>query len=444
MSTERSLLGELMHRRVPQFLGPYVAGVWLSIEFGNWLGEQFALPSSLTWLGFLFLAAMIPSVALLAWRYGAPGKDEPLPTDRYVYGVNAVLAAALVGYFSINPVARPAAPQETVAAVAPAAAPESTAPAFQGKRVMLYFWRNETAAAPDWIGYGVPFLIGEDMDRASQAFVVRTPFSSETYIEELRRLGFERAIGEPQALQMEAAQRRNYQYFVRGSFKDAADDQFTLQYTLFDATNGRPVLEGEELTTEAEVFTAIDAISTELQTFVAGTLDAQPEIIDLPMTETVSSSVPALEHYINGRIAYDIDTDAGKFQRATALFSQAIDVDPQFAEAYGMKGVGLYLSGQLDQALPLMNQALDYKYRLSREMQFRLRYMRAAMQNNMDEAIGIVRVWTEVEPYNQAAFSELAKLNFFASADLDEALVALKRVREINPLAIESLRRSAA
>ncbi|MEM9171999.1 MAG: tetratricopeptide repeat protein [Pseudomonadota bacterium] len=438
---ERSFSGELIHRRVPQFLGAYVAGVWLSIEFGGWLNEQLSLPQSTSWLIFLFMVSMVPAVALLAWRYGAPGKDEAKPYDRPIYIVNLLVAIALVGYYVTNPVTTPEDDEVAVADSAAVVEAPDTPPAMLSFRLRTYFWPNRTAEQPDWYGYAIPFLLSEDIDRASQSFMVQTPFSSDSLMETMRVAGFERMIGEPQALQLEEARRANYQYFLRGEVSDTADGDLKLTYSLHDTRDGRAVVTGEQSANEDNLFEVIDIVSAELQQTLIASLDQVPEVTDLPMSDTVTNSLPAMQKFIEARLANDLDRDLA---RANELLVEATELDPQFAEAYASLGLFYYLAGQLDDALPALNKALDNRYRLSREMQFRLRYARAAMQNRLDEAIDIVRLWTETEPNNESAFSELARLNLFASGDLDEALAALARVREINPQALDTYRREAA
>ena len=47
MTSERGFFAGLLNRRVPQILGLYIGGVWLCIEIGQWLAEEFAVPARL-------------------------------------------------------------------------------------------------------------------------------------------------------------------------------------------------------------------------------------------------------------------------------------------------------------------------------------------------------------------------------------------------------------
>ena len=58
MTEKRSIFESLMHRRVPQLVGMYIAATWLVIELGDWMTERFNLPAILTSYVFVAMLAM--------------------------------------------------------------------------------------------------------------------------------------------------------------------------------------------------------------------------------------------------------------------------------------------------------------------------------------------------------------------------------------------------
>ena len=131
--SERGFIGELMYRRVPQYLGLYIAGVWLGIEMGDWLSEQFVMPERLTTYIFVFMAVMLPTVALFAWTHGAPGKDQASKAQMIFVPFNIVLAA--FGVFLV-----PATPPSTGAAtLADAEFVEASTTRPSSQRIMSYY-----------------------------------------------------------------------------------------------------------------------------------------------------------------------------------------------------------------------------------------------------------------------------------------------------------------
>ncbi len=436
MSSERGFLGELMHRRVPQYLGVYIAAVWLGIEIGDWLSDQFALPARLTAYIFVFMAVLLPSVAVFAWNHGAPGKDHSPAFEKFFVPLNILLAASALL------VVPPATPQPSAAVAAAAAPPPVVAQLGNSQRMLAYFWQNETADAPDWIAYGVPFLLGEDMDRASPGFLVTTPFTDQGVIEAMRRAGFERAVNVPQSLQLKFAKERQYNYYLAGAIADADDGSgLLMNYVLHDGGTGATVLSGSEPFTDDSLLTAIDRISVALQAELAASFDTPPEIADLPMAESMSAQTDALRFYIEARIADDIDRDTNLM---VELLTAAVAADPQFAEAHALLGISQYLQGQSDVAQVSLQKALDFDYRLSRESVFNVRINREMIAGDAVAAADIARVWTQIEPDNASAFRSVARLNQIANLDLDVAQDALKAVRVINPTALDTLREAAS
>jgi TolB-like protein len=69
----RDFLRELTRRRVPQLVGLYLAAGWGLLEFTDWATGRFGLSGILEDAVVVSWAALLPVVAVLAWRWGAPG-----------------------------------------------------------------------------------------------------------------------------------------------------------------------------------------------------------------------------------------------------------------------------------------------------------------------------------------------------------------------------------
>ena len=69
----RDFLQELLRRRVPQLVGLYLAAGWGLLEFTDWATGRFGLSGSLEDAVVVSWAILLPAVASLAWRWGAPG-----------------------------------------------------------------------------------------------------------------------------------------------------------------------------------------------------------------------------------------------------------------------------------------------------------------------------------------------------------------------------------
>ncbi len=72
----RKFLKELLRRRVPQIVGLYLAAGWGLLEFTDWATNRFGLSAFLEDAVVVSWAVLLPLVAGLAWRWGAPGASS--------------------------------------------------------------------------------------------------------------------------------------------------------------------------------------------------------------------------------------------------------------------------------------------------------------------------------------------------------------------------------
>ena len=70
-----SFYQDIMNRRIPHFLGFYAVAGWTLIQFVDWLVNRYVLSPYLVDLSLGLILSMIPSVIILAYFHGSPGKD---------------------------------------------------------------------------------------------------------------------------------------------------------------------------------------------------------------------------------------------------------------------------------------------------------------------------------------------------------------------------------
>jgi len=72
----RTVLSDLLHRRVPQVPAGYLGIAWTLFELTQWLSEQYPVPSRLERTVLFGLLLLVPSVLLITYRHGRPGPDR--------------------------------------------------------------------------------------------------------------------------------------------------------------------------------------------------------------------------------------------------------------------------------------------------------------------------------------------------------------------------------
>ena len=71
-----SFMEDLLKRRVPQFIGVYVVASWTILQIVDWIVNRYILSPYLTDLSLGIIIAFIPTVLIMAYFHGKPGKDK--------------------------------------------------------------------------------------------------------------------------------------------------------------------------------------------------------------------------------------------------------------------------------------------------------------------------------------------------------------------------------
>lgn len=437
MSAERSFLGELLRRRVPQIVGMYVAATWMMVEIGDWAIERFGLPQELTLLAFVALAAMLPSVVLIAYNHGAPGRDRWRTVEKTVLPINAVLALAAV--WALVPDGEGAPPGAS--APAPPSPPLVTRKRLideQGRetvvevptvdyfeRVAIYPWMNGGPEEDAWLAYGIPILLEEDIDRGHY-LGVDTLFAVAS-ADELRKAGFPDGRDLPRALRVSLARERGNSWLVEGRFARQAEGGFTLGATLTAIAGNREVARFE--TTGADLLAALDEVADWLGRTATPELPGNDGLPDLAIAEHFTQSLSVAERYVSAMRAQFFEND---YETALAELAAATDADPTFAAGFLRMAILYRLSGKPREAMAALDRTLALDYKLASEERFLVKAERYGISGQSEKAIRVLEMLTEVHPNSAVAFRLLGG-NYMILSRTDEAMEAFQRVRKLDP-----------
>ena len=101
-----NIIKDLVHRRVPHIIGSYIFATTSMILFADWLFNRYGFPEYYTtYILFTFLL-LLPSVSLIAYGHGAPGKDEFRKLELIVVPFNIIIAVAILVYLDLSPIQR--------------------------------------------------------------------------------------------------------------------------------------------------------------------------------------------------------------------------------------------------------------------------------------------------------------------------------------------------
>jgi tetratricopeptide (TPR) repeat protein len=438
MTEKRSTIGNLAHRRVPQFVGMYIAATWLVIELGDWVTERFNMPATLTSYVFVVMLVMLPAVILFSYHHGAPGKDRWTTSEKVVIPLNVMLALSVL-YF-LSPLLVVEAATETVKMPDETGAMQEFEVARQGyhQEVIGFFWRNESGNSDlDWLSYGLPLMLAHDLNRVSPVITVETPFDSYAMRNELRNKGYPSYLNEPQGLRVEIARDRRSAALIIGRFSQM-DGTITVDATLIDAASGKEI--GSHSVTGTDWLSAVDEVSVAVLKY----LDIEPSDnqSDDPVGQHFSNSLAAIEHFTNGQVALDINND---YPQGIAELQSALEIDPEFAEASLVLSMTHYFSNDIEAARVAASQALKNSYRLSETSKFVVKTNRYIFDGDYERGERVVEIWSQVQPSSTEAFQAMARINRMrgTAESLKKASGAYDRLLELDPKDFGILRQKA-
>ena len=93
---KQSLIKELLKRKVPQIIGSYFITGTTLVFFIQYLVDKYQFPSHHPTLALFALAGIFPSVVILAYSHGAPGKDEWTRIEKIGIPINVLFIAGIL------------------------------------------------------------------------------------------------------------------------------------------------------------------------------------------------------------------------------------------------------------------------------------------------------------------------------------------------------------
>ena len=93
---KKSFFNDLLRRRVPHVLGIYIAGCWTVIQIVDWVISRYLISPHLVDLCLVTMASLIPSVCLISYYHGTPGKDKWQPIEKIAVPLNIIVSVIMV------------------------------------------------------------------------------------------------------------------------------------------------------------------------------------------------------------------------------------------------------------------------------------------------------------------------------------------------------------
>jgi tetratricopeptide (TPR) repeat protein len=418
------LTTELFRRRIPQILGAYLIGSWAVLEFADWAVNRYLLSPYLVDFAFALLALMAPSVLLLAWFHGAPGRDSWSRVEKIGIPLNlAVAGIVLFGVFQGRDLG--AATTTVVVADEEGNELERVVPKSEFRRkVALFPFDNVSAdTSLGWLQHGLPLAIYHDL-RQDIFFDVQ---HAAYFAERLREAGFTAGVDVPLSLQREIARDTHRNYFLTGAITQA-EGEIVVETSLYDAARGRLV--SEAAASGNDPLALADLLSLQLKRDLEIPAQHVEESTDLPVAELVTASRSAFRDYVEGFRAVVLE---GDWERAIRAANNARAADPSFAYAHMLAYQVLLLGNRGLEGQEAVKAAVEHDYRLAERDGFaaKISYYHI-VRRDIEKAVAVARMQTELFPDDVEGHASLAQL-LAVQNDRPAAIAEYETILELDP-----------
>jgi tetratricopeptide (TPR) repeat protein len=424
---ERKMAGfttELFRRRIPQILGAYLIASWALLEFADWAVNRYVLSPYLVDFAFALLALMAPSVLLLAWFHGAPGRDSWSRVEKIGIPLNlAVAGIVLFGVFQGRDLG--AATTTVVVADEQGNELERVVPKSEFRRKVALFPFDNVSADTSlaWMQYGLPRALLHDL-RQDIFFDLRV---APHFMDRLREAGYAAGVEVPLSLKREIAEEQHRDYFLTGTI-DRADGELVVETALYDVARGR-LLE-RAVASGPDLLGIADSLSIQLKRDLEIPEQHIEGSTDLPVAELVTAAWTAYRDYVEGYRSLVFD---GDWQEAMSRLRSATEVDPSFAYAHLLAYQTALLGNLGPEGQEAIKSAVEHEYRLAERDRFvaKIEYYHIARQDP-GKAVAVAEMQTELFPDDIEARLRLGVL-YMVQNDRPATIRQFERVLELDP-----------
>ena len=416
----------LIERRVPHILAIYAGVSWGLVEFTAFAADEFLLSSNWTRMVLVTLLLMLPSVVMLAWFHGKPGKDRDslAPAERIGIPANVILCAAALWVLFGGDDPGLATNRVTV---------ETEEGDTITRDVVRDEYRKPTALFPFapgpgigedelWVSYAVPEALALDL-MADEFFA---PIATYWFEETAKARGFASLAEAPLVFKRELAQ-ESYAAFMAVGEIDRVDDRYRVTLRMYRI--GDASLAAETTHEGTDLLALVDSMSGPVKTALE--IPAREGIEDLPVRGRLSENDAAVEAFFKGLLRRYAWSDR---EAAIEYLNTATTLDPTFTVAQYMLSevVEVFGDGATDPLTPLV-AAMENLYRMPERYGFRVRADYYRLTGERDRAQAVGEMWVELYPNDLHALRNQSALQRLAG-DWGGMLATLDVIQRLNPL----------
>ncbi len=428
-TNDEGLWGKAFRRRVPHAVGAYIAATAGVVQFVDWAVDRYLLSPNLTDFALIALALLVPTVIMLAWRHGQPGRNRWTRLERIGVPANVVVATGvLVAVFA----GQSFGSIVTTVTVADEGGNdvERVVPKTEFRRhIALFYFDNETGDAEhDWLQFGIPRGLWADWRQDFFLGVLEGTALAESFREANRPDGLDL----PLALKREIADEKSSQFFLTGEIRNG-EVGIEVATALFEVQGGQPIAERSYT---GPLFDIIDQISADVREDLGIPSGRLAETTDLPLGELLTESEPAYRDYVAAFRALAVE---GDYVGAGASVAAAVEKDPSFALAHWLRYAIASFSGESATAAEALTAAKQHEYRLpERERLYVTREFHYTLRQDAAKGVAMAERSVQMFPDDIEALTVLG-IYYQAAGRVDDAIGVYQQMLTVDPSQSEPL-----
>ena len=410
-----------MGRRVPHILGFYLAAGWGVLQFVDWCVNRYILSPHLVDFTLTFILSLIPSILVIAYFHGAPGKDGWTKVEKIGIPIN-ILTSILILFIFFSAEDLGAATETVLIENEDGEKIERVIPKADFRKNLAIFYLKNNISDPNfsWLRHGVMNALNVDL--CQEMFINSSEGVSEKLIE--KKFYEENLV--PLTIQREIAKELHVEYFFGGDISQNDEGKFIVNTNLYRTKNGKIL--AKNTFKDEDIFSIIDQMSVQIKHDMEIPTAHIENSVDLPVKEITTESLQALEYWANG-----LYTFMGKqFDEGVTLMEKATEQDSTFGMAW-LNLQGLYvMANQGNKRLETVKKAMEYIYKIPERFQWIVKLVLFDANGEIDKLSQLVKMQVDLYPHDIMAH-EMQSMLFLASGDWEAAMNKYKIMLEIDP-----------
>jgi serine/threonine protein kinase/Flp pilus assembly protein TadD len=286
---------------------------------------------------------------------------------------------------------------------------------------------NDTAVLADFVNKTGDPVFDDALKMALNAELMQSPYLHLLSPDKLRRAlkQMNRPPGSPLTAELarDVCVSTNSKAFIDGSIADAGN-HYRLELNATDCHSGKRLASSQEdVPTRNEVIKRLGLAGEELRREL-GEPRAVLDKFRKPLDEATSASPEALQASFQ---AVKAKQQHGDVPEVFAKLNRAIELDPNYAQAYLMLGISYLNAKEVEQSMRNIQRAYELRYRLTERARFQLEtFYYIQVTGEAEKSLMSLKQWAEEYPMDNMPHADLAE-DLIANGQYE---AAIKEARE--------------